>query len=73
MGNQAAEWIMNETECESDKTKDVLWEIEQVMMRISVRKTELIDKYRIDKLGSPDLTDLNWCYKQLYYLKKELQ
>ncbi|WP_342532668.1 hypothetical protein MHB40_14530 [Lysinibacillus sp. FSL K6-0057] len=71
MGNQAAEWIMNETECESDK--NVLWEIEQVMMKISIRKTELIDKHRIENLCSPDFTDLNWCYEQLYYLKKEIQ
>ena len=55
----------------SQKEENLMLDIERLMMSISVRKTEISNKYYYEKLGKPDFSDLDWCYEQLYYLKNE--
>ncbi|KOS61502.1 hypothetical protein FJQ98_16310 [Lysinibacillus agricola] len=56
-----------------DKVNEVLHNIEQIMMSISVRKTEKSKICFENNYRKPDFSDLDWCFEQLYYLKKEFQ
>lgn len=56
-----------------DKVNDVLHNVEQIMMNISVRKTEKSKICFENNFRNPDFSDLDWCYEQMYYLKKDFQ
>lgn len=57
--------------CNGNDTEEIINDLDSLMMSISVRKTEIIDKYKHNDLGKPNLNDLDWCFEQLYYLKKQ--
>lgn len=57
--------------CKSNEVEEFINDLDRLMMNISVRKTEIIDKYKHNDLGKPNLNDLDWCFEQLYHLKKE--
>lgn len=65
------ELVKQENHDYKDDTKEFTDDLDRLMMSISVRKKEISDKYRINNLGKPNLNDLDWCYEQLYYLKKK--
>lgn len=57
--------------CKSNEIEELIDDLDRLMMNISVRKTEIIDKYKHNDLGKPNLNDLDWCFEQLYCFKKQ--
>lgn len=56
-----------------NNNEEIIDELDSLMRSISVRKTEIIDKYNQNALGKPNLNDLDWCFEKLYYIKKQYE
>lgn len=63
-------WSRDDLSKYKNQHKELLDDIDRLMIAISVRKTEHSKIAHDEKISKPSFIDLDWCYEQLYHLKR---